>query len=96
MKPSCGSHLERPANATPSSWQEARAGTSAICGGRPRRGHAVTVFDFRTLAAGVNAEPDPFPKTDAIVVRTMPPGSLEQVVFRMDYCNEPKRVASAC
>jgi ribosomal protein S6--L-glutamate ligase len=48
------------------------------------RGHAVTVFDFRTVYAGVNAGPDPLAETDAIIVRTMPPGSLEQVVFRMD------------
>jgi ribosomal protein S6--L-glutamate ligase len=48
------------------------------------RGHSVAVFDFRTLSAGVNAGPDPLADTDAIVVRTMPPGSLEQVVFRMD------------
>jgi ribosomal protein S6--L-glutamate ligase len=48
------------------------------------RGHTVAVFDFRTLAAGVNTGPDPFAETAAIVVRTMPPGSLEQIVFRMD------------
>src|SRR4051812_8078111 len=48
------------------------------------RGHAVAVFDFRTVLAGVNAITDPFAETDAIIVRTMPPGSLEQVVFRMD------------
>jgi ribosomal protein S6--L-glutamate ligase len=48
------------------------------------RGHSVTVFDFRTVFTGVNAGPDAFAETDAIIVRTMPPGSLEQVVFRMD------------
>lgn len=48
------------------------------------RGHAVRVVDFRTLSAAVGVQVDPLSKTDAILVRTMPPGSLEQVVFRMD------------
>ncbi|HEY1381513.1 MAG TPA: RimK family alpha-L-glutamate ligase [Gemmataceae bacterium] len=47
-------------------------------------GHAADVLDFRRLAAGVGSEPDPLAGHDAVVVRTMPPGSLEQVVFRMD------------
>jgi ribosomal protein S6--L-glutamate ligase len=47
-------------------------------------GHAADVLDFRRLAAGVGTPLDPFAGFDAIVVRTMPPGSLEQVVFRMD------------
>src|SRR5262245_52978366 len=48
------------------------------------RGHAVTICDFRTVSASVNSGVSAFADTDAIVVRTMPPGSLEQVVFRMD------------
>src|SRR5262245_17486052 len=52
--------------------------------GAESRGYAVTVCDFRTVSAGVKAGPGLFADTDAIVVRTMPPGSLEQVVFRMD------------
>jgi RimK family alpha-L-glutamate ligase len=47
-------------------------------------GHAADVLDFRRLAAGVGVAPDPLAGYDAVVVRTMPPGSLEQVVFRMD------------
>lgn len=40
-------------------------------------GHRADVVDFRRLtSATANA--------DAVIVRTMPPGSLEQVVFRMD------------
>lgn len=46
-------------------------------------GHAATTVDFRrvTAVAGAAAEAPP----DAVIVRTMPPGSLEQVVFRMDW-----------
>jgi RimK family alpha-L-glutamate ligase len=58
------------------------------------RGHHARPVDFRRLAAGVactssgRAEqvhvPEPLAGFDAVLVRTMPPGSLEQVVFRMD------------
>jgi ribosomal protein S6--L-glutamate ligase len=47
-------------------------------------GHTADVLDFRRLAAGFGTPLDPFAGFDAVVVRTMPPGSLEQVVFRMD------------
>jgi ribosomal protein S6--L-glutamate ligase len=47
-------------------------------------GHTADVLDFRRLAAGVGTPLDPFAGFDAVVVRTMPPGSLEQVAFRMD------------
>jgi ribosomal protein S6--L-glutamate ligase len=47
-------------------------------------GHTATPVDFRRLAAGVGAAPEPLAGFDAVIVRTMPPGSLEQVVFRMD------------
>jgi ribosomal protein S6--L-glutamate ligase len=40
--------------------------------------------DFRRVRAGVAAPFGPLADFDAVVVRTMPPGSLEQVVFRMD------------
>ncbi len=43
-------------------------------------GHRTECLDFRRVSSTL-AESIPF---DAIVVRTMPPGSLEQVVFRMD------------
>ena len=48
------------------------------------RGHLARPIDFRRLAAGVAGHPEPLSGFDAVVVRTMPPGSLEQVVFRMD------------
>jgi ribosomal protein S6--L-glutamate ligase len=47
-------------------------------------GHSAQSLDFRRLAAGVSAPPPPLTGFDAVIVRTMPPGSLEQVVFRMD------------
>jgi ribosomal protein S6--L-glutamate ligase len=47
-------------------------------------GHAAEAVDFRTVAAAVGAEPGPLGGFDAALVRTMPTGSLEQVVFRMD------------
>jgi ribosomal protein S6--L-glutamate ligase len=47
-------------------------------------GHRATPLDFRRLAAGVASAPEPLAGFDAVIVRTMPPGSLEQIVFRMD------------
>jgi ribosomal protein S6--L-glutamate ligase len=47
-------------------------------------GHRAEVIDFRSLAAGVEAEPTPLAGFDAAIVRTIPAGSLEQIVFRMD------------
>ena len=47
-------------------------------------GHAAEAVDFRTVAAAVGADPAPLAGFDAAIVRTMPAGSLEQVVFRMD------------
>ena len=47
-------------------------------------GHRAEAVDFRALAAGVETEPAPLAGFDAVLVRTMPAGSLEQVVFRMD------------
>jgi ribosomal protein S6--L-glutamate ligase len=47
-------------------------------------GHQATAVDFRRLTAGVATAPDALAGFNAVVVRTMPPGSLEQVVFRMD------------
>jgi len=45
-------------------------------------GHSAEVFDFRKLIANVpSADLD----CGAVIVRTMPAGSLEQIVFRMDY-----------
>jgi RimK family alpha-L-glutamate ligase len=47
-------------------------------------GHSAELLDFRRLATGVGIGPNPLAGFDAVFVRTMPPGSLEQVVFRMD------------
>src|SRR5262245_47659716 len=59
-------------------------------------GHTGEAVDFRRLHAGVAAPSPPAPlppgergdnclaNADCVLVRTMPPGSLEQVVFRMD------------
>ncbi|MBX9580789.1 MAG: RimK family alpha-L-glutamate ligase [Gemmataceae bacterium] len=47
------------------------------------QGHAAEAVDFRTVAAGVGLG-QPLAGFDAALVRTMPAGSLEQVVFRMD------------
>ena len=47
-------------------------------------GHQAEAVDFRRIVAGVQAGPDALAGYDGVVVRTMPPGSLEQVVFRMD------------
>jgi tetrahydromethanopterin:alpha-L-glutamate ligase len=47
-------------------------------------GHPAEAVDFRRVHASVGAGADSLAGFDAVVVRTMPPGSLEQVVFRMD------------
>lgn len=47
-------------------------------------GHTSEVVDFRRLGAGIGLPVAALPRGDAVIVRTMPPGSLEQVVFRMD------------
>jgi ribosomal protein S6--L-glutamate ligase len=69
-------------------------------------GHLAEAVDFRKLSAGVAAAPGPLEGYDAVLVRTMPPGSLEQVVFRMDllHCAEaqgarvlnPPRAVEVC
>jgi ribosomal protein S6--L-glutamate ligase len=47
-------------------------------------GHEAAAVDFRRVGAGVAPAADALAGFDAVLVRTMPPGSLEQVVFRMD------------
>src|SRR5438552_11141842 len=47
-------------------------------------GHRAEAVDFRRVTASVGAAFDSLTGFDAVLVRTMPPGSLEQVVFRMD------------
>ncbi len=47
-------------------------------------GHDAVAVDFRRVTAGLGVAFDSLAGYDAVVVRTMPPGSLEHVVFRMD------------
>src|SRR5262249_61124347 len=51
-------------------------------------GHESVLVDFRRIQAQVAAGVGALAGFDGIVVRTMPPGSLEQVVFRMDVLNQ--------
>ncbi len=46
--------------------------------------HEAVAVDFRRASAGVATAADSLAGFDGVLVRTMPPGSLEQVVFRMD------------
>jgi ribosomal protein S6--L-glutamate ligase len=46
--------------------------------------HEAAAVDFRRVSAGVAAGGESLAGFDGVLVRTMPPGSLEQVVFRMD------------
>ncbi len=52
-----------------------------------QRGHDAVPVDFRKVHAAIphSCNLDGF---DAVLVRTMPPGSLEQVVFRMDVLHQ--------
>jgi RimK family alpha-L-glutamate ligase len=47
------------------------------------QGHAAAAVDFRGLFA-THTGSDSLADFDAVIVRTMPAGSLEQIVFRMD------------
>jgi len=47
-------------------------------------GHTAEAIDFRRVSASSGISSEKAPAWDAVIVRTMPPGSLEQVVFRMD------------
>jgi ribosomal protein S6--L-glutamate ligase len=47
-------------------------------------GHEAVAVDFRRIRAGVGTAACELMDFDGVLVRTMPPGSLEQVVFRMD------------
>ena len=49
-----------------------------------QQGHTTSLVDFRRVSAGVAASHRCLADCDVVLVRTMPPGSLEQVVFRMD------------
>lgn len=50
-------------------------------------GHAAEPVDFRRVWARLPGSGSTLSGYDAVMVRTMPPGSLEQVVFRMDVLN---------
>ena len=47
--------------------------------------HRAEAVDFRSLATGVETGPEPLAGFDAALVRTVPAGSPEQIVFRMDF-----------
>ena len=47
-------------------------------------GHEAEAVDFRLVHARLPNQTTSLDAYDAVIVRTMPPGSLEQVVFRMD------------
>jgi RimK family alpha-L-glutamate ligase len=47
-------------------------------------GHDAVLIDFRHVHAMLPGRGDSLGEFDAVIVRTMPAGSLEQVVFRMD------------
>ena len=47
-------------------------------------GHGAEAVDFRRLSIAAGFPAEPAGRFDRAIVRTMPPGSLEQVVFRMD------------
>src|SRR5436305_14691016 len=47
-------------------------------------GDEAVAVDFRKVFAGVADPTHSLAEFDAVLVRTMPPGSLEQVIFRMD------------
>jgi RimK family alpha-L-glutamate ligase len=70
--------------AAPDSWYAADLRRAA--GDR----HEITVLPFSQMTAMVGARDEvasagrDFSEFDAVLVRTMPPGSLEQVIFRMD------------
>ncbi|OWK35781.1 ATP-grasp domain-containing protein [Fimbriiglobus ruber] len=72
-------------------------------------GHHADVLDFRRLSAaapGVTGTTDALAGYDGAIVRTMPAGSLEQIVFRMDLLHaaaangvrvlNPPRAVEAC
>ncbi len=73
----------------PNGWHTLRLHEAALA-----RGHLAPLFDFRGLASDLESAPgvlwsrnapySPPLLPDAVLIRTMPQGSLEQVIFRMD------------
>jgi ribosomal protein S6--L-glutamate ligase len=89
---SCGRQANKEVNlhiavlGTPGSWYCADLQRAAV-----ERRHQLSRIDFSHLTARVGMAASPLmwrdrdlTKMDAVIVRTMPPGTLEQVVFRMD------------
>ncbi len=84
-----------------------------LCAVARKRGHVCERNDFRrfvsiisTSSELIRSDESNLSEIDAVIVRTMPPGSLEQVVFRMDILmqlqqagkvvlNDPKAVECA-
>jgi ribosomal protein S6--L-glutamate ligase len=54
-------------------------------------GHKVALVDFRRVQAALPEQKTSLDAFDAVIVRTMPPGSLEQVVLRMDILHRLER-----
>ena len=54
-------------------------------------GHEASPVDFRAVHAGLPYQGTSLDDFDAVLVRTMPPGSLEQVIFRMDVLHRLQR-----
>src|SRR5207248_1893772 len=50
--------------------------------------HEAVPVDFRRVHDGVSAGVDSLAHFEGVLVRTMPPGSLEQVIFRMDVLHQ--------
>src|SRR5256885_755415 len=51
-------------------------------------GHSSDAIDFRRVRASLPGGDTTLSGYDAVIVRTMPPGSLEQVIFRMDVLHQ--------
>ncbi len=54
-------------------------------------GHETMAVDFRLIQASLPSQNTSLDTYDAVIVRTMPAGSLEQVVFRMDVLQRLER-----
>lgn len=59
------------------------------------RGQVAEHVDFRRVTAGVGHRVASLADYAAILVRTMPPGSLEQVIFRMDALHAAQAAGSS-
>jgi ribosomal protein S6--L-glutamate ligase len=53
-------------------------------------GHTSDTVDFRTVHARLARPASSLSGYDAVIVRSMPPGSLEQIIFRMDVLQQLK------